>query len=317
MSDDVTDRIVKRVVLRVPLQRVWHAISDASQFGRWFGVEFDAPFTVGTRVGGRIVPTTVDAEVARAQQPYAGTRFEIWIERVEPTRLLAFRWHPHAVDPGCDYAREPTTLVEFVLDEVAEGTRVTVTESGFDGIPLARRAEAFVRNEQGWAAQALLLEKYFARQQPQRIFEVVYIRSTLDAVWHALTDPDFTERYWFQTRIVSDWRVGSTVRYLRNGELTDEHVVLAVAPPHLLTHTFHPLFGDYRMEAPSHVAFSIDANNGVVRLTVQHDRFPPDSEVFRACSEGWPMILSNLKTLLESGAPLPEFEFPPQPARFA
>ena len=151
----------------------------------------------------------------------------------------------------------------------------------------------------------------------QRIFEVIYIRATPAAVWRALTDPDVTERYWFDTRILSDWRVGSAVEYLRHGELTDRHVVLSCDPPHRLSHTFQPVFGEYRREAPSRVAFDVAGYNGVVRLAILHDGFPPDSQVYRACSDGWPMILSNLKTLLECGTPLPDFEFAPQPARFA
>ena len=150
-----------------------------------------------------------------------------------------------------------------------------------------------------------------------RIFEVVYIRTSADDVWNALTNPDMTERYWLGTRIESDWKVGSKVHYFRNGEIADEHVVLALDKPRTLSHTFHPLFGEFRNEAPSRVTFTLEENGGVVRLTVVHDDFPPESKVFRACSEGWPMILSNLKTLLETGKPLPEFTFPPQTARFA
>lgn len=157
-----TDRIVKHVVLRAPRERVWQAISDAKEFGAWFGVAFDGAFVAGARMVGRIVPTTVDPEVAKSQEPYAGATFECTIDRVEPTRLFSFRWHPFAVEKGVDYAHEPTTLVEFVLEEVADGTRLTITESGFDGIPLARRAKAFAANEGGWAAQMKLVEKYVA-----------------------------------------------------------------------------------------------------------------------------------------------------------
>ena len=143
----------------------------------------------------------------------------------------------------------------------------------------------------------------------QRIFEVIYIRTSMDALWDALTNPDLTQRYWFDTRIESDWKIGSTVRYLRNGELTDEHIILAIEKPRFLSHTFQPLFGVYKSEPPSRVSFTMDENGGVVRLTVVHDSFPPQSKVFHACSDGWPMILSNLKTVLETGRPLPAFGF--------
>ena len=157
-----TDRLERHVTLRAPIERVWRAISDAREFGSWFGVAFDGPFAPGARLTGRIVPTTVDAEVAASQKPYEGATFEIWVERVEPPRRFSFRWHPYAVDPGTDYSKEPTTLVVFELEEVPGGTGLTITESGFDQIPLERRAKAFEMNAQGWAAQAKLIGKYLA-----------------------------------------------------------------------------------------------------------------------------------------------------------
>jgi uncharacterized protein YndB with AHSA1/START domain len=158
-----TDQIEKQVLLRAPLERVWRAISDAKQFGSWFGVEFEGPFIAATRIIGKIVPTTVDPEVAARQKPNAGLAFEFSIDRIEPMRYFSFRWHPHAVDPAVDYSMEPTTLVAFELEEVSGGTLLTITESGFDRIPLARRATAFARNTEGWDAQATLIEKYLAR----------------------------------------------------------------------------------------------------------------------------------------------------------
>jgi len=155
-----TDRIEKRILLRAPLDRVWRAISDSRQFGSWFGLEFNGPFIAGARMPGRIVPTTVDAEIAKDQKPYEGTIFEFLIDRIEPMLLFSFRWHPYAVDPDVDYSKEPATLVVFELEEVAGGTMLTVTESGFDRIPVERRAKAFAQNEQGWSGQMKLIEKY-------------------------------------------------------------------------------------------------------------------------------------------------------------
>ena len=155
-----TDRIQKTVLLRAPLERVWRAISDPGEFGAWFGVAFDGPFVVGARVTGRIVPTKVDAEIAKAQEPYAGAKFECSIDRVEPMRLFSFRWNPYGVEQGVDYSKEPTTLVTFALEEAPGGTKLTITETGFDQIPLERRAKAFSANAEGWAMQAKLIEKY-------------------------------------------------------------------------------------------------------------------------------------------------------------
>jgi uncharacterized protein YndB with AHSA1/START domain len=160
MSASPTDRIEKQVLLRAPRRRVWQAIADATEFGTWFGVRFDGPFRAGTRLAGVIVPTAVDETVAQGQKPYEGTRFEITVDRIEPERLFSFRWHPFAIDPAIDYSAEPTTLVEFVLEDVADGVLLTVTESGFDRIPLERRARAFAANDGGWAVQVTLIAKY-------------------------------------------------------------------------------------------------------------------------------------------------------------
>ena len=159
-----TDRIEKQVVLKAPLARVWRAVSDAKEFGSWFGVALDGSFAPSARLTVRIVPTTVDPDVAASQKPYEGMPFEIAVEAVEPMRHLSFRWHPFAVDPATDYSKEPTTLVVFALEEAPGGTRLTITESGFDRLPAARRAKALEMNAQGWAAQARLVEKYLARE---------------------------------------------------------------------------------------------------------------------------------------------------------
>jgi uncharacterized protein YndB with AHSA1/START domain len=157
-----TDRIEKEVLLRAPLDRVWRAISDSSEFGRWFGVRFDGPFVEGASVTGVITPTTVDDDVARQQAPHAGHADTWQIVSVEPQRRLAFRWHPYAVDSDADYSQEPTTLVEFTLTETPDGVLLEIVESGFDAIPEERRAAAFDANSGGWTAQTQLVQKYLA-----------------------------------------------------------------------------------------------------------------------------------------------------------
>ena len=162
MTVETPDRIEKKVLLNAPRSRVWKALTDAKEFGHWFGVRFEGPFRAGATLRGVIVPTAVDPEVARAQQPYAGTPFEITVEQIEPERVFSFRWHPFAMEPGVDYSQEPTTLISFALEETANGILLTVTESGFDRIPLARRAKAFTANEGGWAMVMTLIEKHLA-----------------------------------------------------------------------------------------------------------------------------------------------------------
>ena len=158
-----TDRIEKQALLTAPLARVWEAVSNAGEFGIWFGVTFDGPFVADRPLFGRITPTRVDDDVARAQEPYAGTVFEIVVDRVEPMHRFSFHWHPFAIDPNFDYASEPMTLVTFSLAEANGGTLLTISETGFDQLIEARRAKAREMNDQGWAAQMTLITKYLAK----------------------------------------------------------------------------------------------------------------------------------------------------------
>jgi uncharacterized protein YndB with AHSA1/START domain len=162
MVTTLTDRIDKKTLLRAPRERVWRAISDAKQFGSWFGIAFESDFVAGARMVGRIVPSTLAAEVAGSCEDHADLLLEFQIDRIEPMRLFSYRWHPYAVDPDVDYSKETMTLVVFTLEDVPGGTLLTVTESGFDRIPLARRAAAFSANEGGWSTQVQRIEKYLA-----------------------------------------------------------------------------------------------------------------------------------------------------------
>jgi uncharacterized protein YndB with AHSA1/START domain len=147
-----TDRIEKKVTLRAPRSRVWRAIVTTKEFGAWFGVEIDGAFAPGATVHGKIT-----------HPGYEHLTMQILVERIEPERYFAYRWHPYAVDPHVDYSPEPTTLVEFHLDEVDSSTVLTLVESGFDRIPVARRAEAFRMNDGGWSEQMKHIERYVSQ----------------------------------------------------------------------------------------------------------------------------------------------------------
>ena len=143
MQDNTsTDRIEKRMDVRAPRSRVWRAVSNAEEFGTWFRAVLDGTFVEGETIRGRV---TIPG--------YEHVKLEIVVERMEPERYFSYRWHPYAIDPSRDYSDEPMTLVEFILDETADGTAITIIESGFDRIPLARRAEAYRSNDGGWAGQ--------------------------------------------------------------------------------------------------------------------------------------------------------------------
>jgi uncharacterized protein YndB with AHSA1/START domain len=151
MIETSTDRIEKEIVMRAPRARVWRALTDAREFGRWFGAELSDDFVAGQRARGRI---TIPG--------YDHLTLELDVERMEPERVFSWRWHPYAVDPKQDYSQEPTTLVVLELDDVPDGTRLRVTESGFDRIPVARRAEAFRMNSGGWEAQVQNIARHVA-----------------------------------------------------------------------------------------------------------------------------------------------------------
>jgi len=152
MTTKNTDCIEEKIRLRVPVARVWRALTDAEEFGEWFGVKLGGAFAPGASVKGTIT-----------EKGYEGMRFEMAVERIEPRRLFSWRWHPYAIDPDVDYSTEPPTLVVCELEEVADGTALTLVESGFDTIPVRRRAEAYRMHEQGWAAQMKNIERYLAK----------------------------------------------------------------------------------------------------------------------------------------------------------
>jgi uncharacterized protein YndB with AHSA1/START domain len=147
-----TDRIEKTVTLKAPRTRVWRAVADARQFGEWFRVRLDGEFAVGATIRGNIT-----------YPGYEHVTMEVVVERMEPERFFSYRWHPYAIDPKVDYSREPMTLVEFTLEDAPGGTRLRIAESGFDRVPLSRRAEAFRMNSDGWSEQVKNIERYVSR----------------------------------------------------------------------------------------------------------------------------------------------------------
>jgi len=145
-----TDRIERQILLKAPRSRVWRALSNAEEFGTWFGVALKGKtFAAGQRAQGQIT-----------HPGYEHLVWEVVIERMEPERLLSFRWHPYAVNPDVDFLKEPTTLVVFELKEVEGGALLSVVESGFDALPLSRRLEAFRMNSSGWDEQMKNVEKH-------------------------------------------------------------------------------------------------------------------------------------------------------------
>lgn len=138
----MTDRIEKRITLAAPVERVWRAVTDHVEFGQWFGVRLDAPFAADEVSHGQIT-----------RPGFEHVRWAATVTAIDPSHRFAFTWHPYAIDLAVDYSGETPTLVEFLLAAVPDGTELTITESGFDALPVQRRTDALRMNDRGWAAQ--------------------------------------------------------------------------------------------------------------------------------------------------------------------
>src|SRR5215472_2774363 len=145
----MSDRIRKRLELNAPISRVWRALTDHREFGEWFRVRLDGPFVAGQVSHGHIT-----------YPGYEHLKWEAVVQKIEPERLFSFTWHPYAVEPGTDYSKETPTLVEFILEKSATGTRLSVVESGFDRLPPHRRDTAFRSNGEGWSIQMQNIAQY-------------------------------------------------------------------------------------------------------------------------------------------------------------
>ncbi len=147
-----SQRIEKHVKLRAPRSRLWRALTRADELGSWFGARLAGDFRLSCTVSGRVT-----------LPGFEHVTLELRVESVQPESYFSYRWHPYAVDPDVDYASEPTTLVEFRLaDAPGGGTDLTVIESGFENIPLARRSKAFAMNDGGWSAQMENIARHVA-----------------------------------------------------------------------------------------------------------------------------------------------------------
>ena len=143
MRQEDQDRIEKVVDLKAPVSRVWRALTDHEEFGKWFRVRLDGPFEVGVTTTGNIT--------------YPGHEHMKWesvTEQMEPERLFVFSWPPSAVDPETSYGEDAKVIVEFRLQPIESGTRLTITETGFLQFPESKRLEVLRSNQEGWDIQA-------------------------------------------------------------------------------------------------------------------------------------------------------------------
>jgi uncharacterized protein YndB with AHSA1/START domain len=140
--------------------------------------------------------------------------------------------------------------------------------------------------------------------KPEFVY-TIFIKTTPEKLWHALTDRAFTESYWYGCSLRSDWRVGSRMEMYKGGRLVTEGEILECDPPRRMSYRWHSLFDDeIRKEAPSRVTYVLEPAHNAVKLTVTHEGFPAGSQSLPDISTGWPMVLSSLKSVIETGEPL-------------
>lgn len=142
-------RIDRTIEIQAPPERVWRALTDSKELSTWFEMKIEGEIAPGQEVW----MTTTNAK-------YAGMRFPVRFVELTPLRRMVWQWHPGAVDPNVDYSLETPTTVTFTLEPIAGGTRLSVEETGFEDVSLARRAKVYEDNSQGWTQVLVWLQKY-------------------------------------------------------------------------------------------------------------------------------------------------------------
>ena len=142
-------RIDRTIEMNAPPARVWRALTDAAELSAWFQVTIEGEIAPGAEVW----MTSQNAESC-------GQRFRVKFKEMTSPDLVVWEWHPGAVDPSVDYSREPRTTVSFMLEPSPRGTRLTVSETGFDAVELIRRAKVYEDNTQGWTEVIVWLKTY-------------------------------------------------------------------------------------------------------------------------------------------------------------
>ncbi|WP_420969039.1 SRPBCC family protein [Bradyrhizobium sp. B120] len=137
--------------------------------------------------------------------------------------------------------------------------------------------------------------------KPEFVY-VTYIETTPEKLWDALTSSAFTQQYWFDTEVRSNWTIGAPLALVTNGKITDTGEILEIDRPRRLAYTFkHEADPEMRKEPATKVVFTLEPFGNVVKLTVTHEGFGVGSKLLDGISKGWPAILSGLKSLLETG----------------
>jgi uncharacterized protein YndB with AHSA1/START domain len=136
--------------------------------------------------------------------------------------------------------------------------------------------------------------------KPEFVY-TTYIETSAEKLWQALTDGDFTERYWFGHRVTSEWKAGSAYSFAKEGAPSIEGKVLIFDPTKRLAYSWDSCSPEAKRERTSRVTFDLEPRGKVVKLTVTHDELDEGGVTFRNISGGWPMVIASLKSLMETG----------------
>jgi uncharacterized protein YndB with AHSA1/START domain len=149
MTMAALSRIDRTIEIAAPVERVWRALTSAEELSAWFQVRIEGAIAAGS-----------DVWMTSTHPQHAGMRWPVRIVELTPPRRMVWHWHPGAIDPAIDYSKEPQTTVTFTLEPSRTGSRLSVAETGFDEISLARRAKVLADNTQGWTEVLAWLQTY-------------------------------------------------------------------------------------------------------------------------------------------------------------
>lgn len=135
---------------------------------------------------------------------------------------------------------------------------------------------------------------------------VTYIRTSPEQLWEALTEPEYTRKYWHGMAIQSDLEIGAKIQMSKPSGAPDWHgVILEIKTRELLVFTWHfPAIQGKEPEVQTKLCWMMEPHGSVMRLTLEHSGFPEGSPVFQVAAQAWPVIVSSLKSLLETGEAL-------------
>lgn len=291
MSDADHDRVEKTIDLRAPRSRVWRAISSPQEFGTWFGLgepfRLEGEFVPGARITG-----VWDVGGREVRELFCT------IEHVEPERRLSFRWIPYEIPEGDDPAKHPTTRIEFRLDDIDIGTRLTVVESGFAALPPDKQYKR-EQNARGWAVQVQSIAAHVLGAVTVKVEDRI-ARPATD-VFEALVDPAKMAQY-FISRGSARLAPGATVEWEWADAGAKQEIQIGQFDPNAKLSFAWSATG-----VPTKVTIALLSDGDATKLVITEAPFALSEERVALAlrqTEGWTQFCSCLKAYLQHGIDL-------------